>query len=102
MLRLQDAIVYVDPHGVARGAILTTIWDGGPNPVRDAHGNVLESDSVAPCVNLVFTSGDADRRDNGGCGRQIERESSVTHMSLSSVHGRYWRRLDEAGKDTER
>lgn len=102
MLRLSDPIVYVDTHGVARGAVLSTIWDGGANPERDAHGNVIASDAPAPAVNLVFTSGDPDRRDNGGSGRQIERASSVVHMSRQETFGNYWRRLDEQGKATEK
>lgn len=102
MLRLSDPIIYVDPHGVARGAVLSTIWDGGENPVRDAHGNVLVSDAKAPAVNLVFTSGDPDRRDNGGSGRQIERASSVVHASRQDVFGNYWRRIDEPAKPTEK
>lgn len=102
MLRLSDPIVYVDTHGTARGAVLTTIW-GNPHhrAEKDAHGNVLDTDDPAPTVNLAFTSGDPDRRDNGGSGRQIERASSVVHMSVQTVFGNYWRRVDEQGKTTE-
>jgi hypothetical protein len=105
MLKISDAVVYVDPHGVARGAVLCTIWGqgttGGWHPEKDAHGNTVATDEPAPPVNLVFTSGDAGRRDNGGMGRQVERASSVPHMSRLEAHGNYWRRLDEPGKATE-
>lgn len=103
MLRLNDPIVYVDTHGVARGAVLTTIWGNASHAAtKDAHGNILETDDPAATVNLVFTSGDPDRRDNGGSGRQIERSSSVVHMSRQDVFGNYWRRVDEQGKATEK
>jgi len=103
MLKLSDPIVYVDTTGVARGAVLTTIWgDANREATKDAHGNILETDDPAPTVNLVFTSGDEDRRDNGGSGRQIERASSVVHASRQTVFGNYWRRVDEAGKETEK
>jgi len=103
MLRLSDSIIYVDTHGTAHGAVLTTIW-GNPyhEAKKDAHGNILETNDPAPTVNLVFTSGDEDRRDNGGSGRQIERSSSVVHMSCQNVFGNYWRRIDETGKETEK
>lgn len=103
MLRLIDSIVYVDTHGSARGAVLTTIW-GNPShqAETDAHGNILQTDDPAPTVNLVFTSGDPDRRDNGGSGRQIERASSVVHMTKQNVFGNYWRRVDEQAKETEK
>lgn len=102
MLKLSDPVIYVDPFGVVRGAILTTIWDRGQNGRGDSHNNTVESDADAPCVNLVFTSGDDNRTDNAGAGRQIERASSVVHMRMQSAHGNYWRRLDEQGKETER
>jgi hypothetical protein len=103
MLKLSDPVVYVDTHGTARGAVLTTIWGNADYAsTKDAHGNILETDDPAPTVNLVFTSGDEDRRDNGGCGRQIERGSSVVHASRQNVFGNYWRRVDEVGKETEK
>lgn len=102
MLRISDPIVYVDTHGTARGAVLTTIWGNATHQAeKDAHGNILETNDPAPTVNLVFTSGDPDRRDNGGSGRQIERASSVVHMTNQNVFGNYWRRVDEQAKETE-
>ena len=103
MLRLNDPIVYVDTHGTVHGAVLTTIWGNAAyHAETDAHGNILQTDDPSPTVNLVFTSGDPDRRDNGGSGRQIERASSVVHMTNQNVFGNYWRRIDEQGKDTEK
>lgn len=75
-----EPVIYVDPVGRARHALVTQPW--GPT-----------------CVNLVFVSGDEARRDPNG--RQIERQSSSVHASVQPVHGNYWRFPDEAAKATE-
>lgn len=76
-----EVVVYVDPVGMRRPALVTQPW--GPT-----------------CVNLVFVSGDESRSDSYG--RQIERQSSCVHVSVMPVHGNYWRFTDEPGKPTER
>jgi hypothetical protein len=76
MLQVGDAVVYHDEKGTPHNALLTAAW---------------EDDTGV--VNLVFVSGDESEHD--AYGRQTKRESSVTHVSKTTVHGRYWRKSDE-------
>jgi hypothetical protein len=78
--RVGEPVIYVDPVGGMRHAIVTQPWG-------------------LTCINLVFVSGDEDRKDSFG--RQIERQSSCMHASVVPVHGNYWRFPDEPGKPTE-
>lgn len=69
--KLGQSVIYVDPVGNDHPALVTAVWS-------------------ETCVNLVFVSGDPAREDTYG--RQIERETSVTHASVQGqAHGRYWR-----------
>lgn len=72
--QLGEAVVFCDPRGVDHDALITAVW--GPD-----------------CINLVFVSGDESRKDSYG--RQVERDTSVVHVSRSDVHGFYWRYKDE-------
>lgn len=74
-IQAGQAVTYVDEVGVPHAAIVTE-W----------HGNV---GMHATCVNLVFVSSDEKRRDEYG--RQIERRSSISHESVVSAHGNFWR-----------
>ena len=76
-----DAVVYVDPVGVVHPALVTAAWS-------------------EDCVNLVYVSSDASKRDSYG--RQIERTTSLMHASIVPVHGNYWRFHDQEAKPTER
>lgn len=76
-MKVGDAVIYHDPTGVPYNALLTSAWEGTENPA----------------VNLVYVSG--EQNDHDAYGRQIKRESSVSHKSNSNVHGRYWRRAEE-------
>jgi len=91
--RVGDAVIYHDEHGVAHNALMTCIhgWE--------TEGVAIEDQM--PCVNLLYVSGDENRQDNYG--RQVERESSCVHKSMSGgVHGRYWRLAhEEANPYTE-
>lgn len=75
-------VVYVDPVGKHRAAILTAVWNSGQ---PEKYPN--------PCVNVVFVSDDEARADTYG--RQIERATSIPHKSSQTAHGNYWRRLEE-------
>lgn len=76
--KIGDHVIYHEPDGTARHALVTCIFDG-----RDA----------APLVNVTFVSGDEKRQDVYG--RQSERATSTIHKSESTVHGCYWRWPDE-------
>ena len=81
MPEVGEAVVFVDPVGVAHSALVTAAWS-------------------EDCINVVFVSGDLDKRDSYG--RQIERQTSIMHAAIVPVHGNYWRFVDEPGKETER
>jgi len=76
-MKVGDLVVYHDPTGKAFNALLTAAYAGTENPTS----------------NLVYVSGDEAETDPYG--RQIKRESSVSHKSNNQAHGRYWRRVDE-------
>lgn len=68
-----DRVIYHDPVGTPHEALCTTNWGS--------------------CINVVFISSDENKKDTYG--RQIERESSVSHKLNNTAHGRYWRWPDE-------
>ncbi len=68
-VKVGDHVVYHEPDGTARNAVVTANWGS--------------------CLNVVYTSGDTNRTDSYG--RQIERATSVPHISDSGVHGMNWR-----------
>ncbi len=67
------AVIYVDPRGKRREAIVTAVW-GKP----EEH----------PAINVVFVSADDAKHDN--CGRQVERATSVVHQTAQPAPGNYW------------
>jgi len=82
---IGQGVVFVDEHGVRRAAVVTHVFAGMAG--------------TADGVNVVIVSDDAQRSDPYG--RQIERRTSVTHLSGQPAHGYYWRHVDEHGKPTE-
>ena len=72
-VKVGDPIVYHDPVGKAHNAICTANW--------------------GMCINFVYVSSDESKTDQYG--RQIERQTSMSHASANNVHGFYWRFLDE-------
>lgn len=69
--QLRQVVVYTDPKGADHDALVTAVW----------------SDT---CINLVYVSDDESKRDDYG--RQIQRQTSVTHASgPGQAHGNYWR-----------
>ena len=82
-------VLYVDEHAKVHDAIITQWW--GPAPGTLIEGYV--SPTGEPGCNLVFVSGDAEKKDTYG--RQIERETSVIHKTAQPAHGRYWKWPDE-------
>lgn len=74
-----DHVIYVDPRGVARNA-LVNIWWGNVESYRSASGE--------PGCNLIFISGDPKKDDSYG--RQSEHETSVVHKSKQPAPGNFW------------
>jgi hypothetical protein len=67
--KVGDHVIYVDPVARQHDALVTAVW--GPT-----------------CINIVYVSGDKTRDDTYG--RQIERQTSLCHRSLSPAHGQYY------------
>jgi hypothetical protein len=84
--QVRDHIVYHDENGKAHDALVTAYW-GNPTTEDGAPNQYIG------CLNLVFVSDDAERRDQYG--RQIERLTSISHKSTQHTHGFYWRWPDE-------
>ena len=92
MLEVGDAVVFHDTFGAPHNAILTAIFGSGV----DADNKVFYDDTG--CTNVVYVSGSDAEQD--AYGRQTKRESSVPHVSKTTVHGRYWRKADEEPRPT--
>lgn len=101
MVKVGDAVIYVDPLARPRPALVTAVW-GGPmdehaKSVARAHGvgtpeeieaAIAAQEKLQPSLNLVFVSEDKDRDDTYG--RQIERQTSIPHRTNQAAHGNYW------------
>ncbi len=86
-ISIGDAVTYVDQKSQSHEALVTAVWGSGKTHEYGVWCEWEEGKS-APSVNLVFVSSDASRKDD--CGRQIERETSVTHKTSQQAHGFYW------------
>jgi hypothetical protein len=75
MPKLGESVIFCDSRGVDHDALITAVWS-------------------ETCVNVVFVSGDEAKQDSYG--RQIERQTSVSKVSINCVHGLYWRFKDES------
>jgi hypothetical protein len=75
MVKIGDAVTFVDAHAVERPALVTHIWGsmGGSQPG----------------VNVVIIANDESKTDQYG--RQLERHTSVVHQSAQPAHGWYWK-----------
>ena len=73
-LHVGDVVIFHDARGRPHNALVTAVWS-------------------QECVNLVHASGDENRQDDYG--RQIERPTSIEHVSRKSVHGYYFRLPEE-------
>jgi len=77
-LEIGSVVLFVDNRYQVHEALVTAI-----------HGNPKEK----PCINLVYVTKDDSRQD--GYGRQIDRETSVVHISNNSAGGYCWQFGDE-------
>ena len=73
-----DVVVFCNPKGQDINAIVCCVFQ----EYQGAH-----------MINCVHVSIDTNREDS--CGRQTEKPTSISHVSLSGVHGFYWRWPDE-------
>lgn len=69
-----DVVVWHEANGTPLKALVTAVW-------------------TQTCINVVIVSNDEGKTDPYG--RQIERRTSCTYKSNSTVHGFYWRFEDE-------
>lgn len=83
-----DSVIYHDEIGTPYPALVTA---GGFEYLEDER-------AATGYLNVIYVSIDSSKRDNYG--RQIERSSSVSHVSQTTAWGRYWRWSDE--KQNER
>jgi len=81
-------IVFVDPKGNRRPALVTAWW----NDVASSY-SFHDPEHPMPGVNLVIVSD--DERENDTYGRQIERHTSVVHRTQQPAPGNYWCWPDE-------
>jgi F420-0:gamma-glutamyl ligase len=77
MVKIGDAVTFVDAYGRERPALVTQVWGSMGVPTG------------IPGVNVVFIS-DAEGKDDQ-YGRQLERATSVVHQSAQPAHGYYWK-----------
>jgi hypothetical protein len=56
----------------------------------------LVTNNFGTAINVVYVSGDAARTDSYG--RQVERATSIQHVSVQTAPGYYWRHVDEERK----
>jgi hypothetical protein len=85
--KIGQHVVFVDPYGQRRDALVTIWWSGGQ--LIPAY----VSQSGEPGCNLIVVSADEKKDDNYG--RQTEHFSSVVHQSKQVAHGNYWCWPDE-------
>lgn len=72
---LGQSVVFCDAKGIDHDALVTAVWS-------------------ETCINVLWVSGDESKTDTYG--RQIERQTSVTHATCQGqAHGNYWRLKDE-------
>jgi hypothetical protein len=77
MVKIGDAVIFVDAYGIERPALVTQLWPG------------MNLAAAEPGVNVVIVSNDESKFDQYG--RQLERATSVVHQSAQPAHGYYWK-----------
>lgn len=81
IVNIGDHVIFIDPYRKEHSALVTEVWDGGPD--------VDQQEDSLPAINLLYVVSDEARMDQYG--RQIERESSVTHLSMNSAEANCYR-----------
>lgn len=109
---ISDPVIYSDPKGVEHNAIVTAVWgaftdhplytqEDVDHLIADTKAKWPQYDNSAiyqdllgrpipvPCINLVYVELDETKTDSYG--RQIARNTSVPHQSMTQAHGMFWR-----------
>lgn len=81
-LKIGSPVIYVDAHRKGHHALATTVWE-----------QMSGGDGRPPGCNLVLVSDDETKTDPYG--RQIERFTSVVHLSQQPAGGWCWCWPDE-------
>jgi len=77
-VKVGDHVIFTDTRRQQHSALVTEVWDSG----------VEQREDSLPAINLLYVVGDDSRMDQYG--RQIERESSVTHLAMNSAEANCW------------
>ena len=77
-LKVGDPIIWIDEHKEEHPALVTKVW---------------ESVGGLPGVNLVYVVKDEPKTDQYG--RQIQRQTSVCHLSVQPAGAWAWKWPDE-------
>lgn len=82
-----DVVIFTDPRGVDHNALVTAVW--GEVTHFPQEGEDVYDPGTMPCLNAVWVDGDEAKQDPYG--RQIDRETSIVHVSWQPAYGNYWR-----------
>lgn len=88
MVRVGDHVRFTDQVGRTHDALVTAVHGGNVNLGDDEA--YLED---RPSLNLVWVNDDPEHYDQYG--RQIKRDTSITHRGDQAAHGFYWHHPDE-------
>lgn len=83
-LKVGDQVIFIDEQRARHNALVTVVW-------RDIHH---QPEGKPPGCNLVFVSGDVTKEDPYG--RQIERRTSLVHVSAQPARASCWSWPDES------
>jgi hypothetical protein len=81
-LTVGDVVVYVDPVGVERNALVTAVW-----------GEINEEKKSYPSINIAVVSNDATMNDQYG--RQLGRQTSIVYRASQAAPGNFWKFVGE-------
>lgn len=78
-LQVGDSVVFIDSHRVEHMALVTNVFGAW-------------QDGYSGC-NVVYSSNDETKTDPYG--RQLERATSVCHVSVNPARAMCWKNVDE-------
>lgn len=91
-VNVGDLVKYVDEKQKWFSALVTAVWG------EITHANLVDGTKVVnyPCINIVFVCGDEARTDQYG--RQIDRATSIAHVTNQTAPGFCWFFEEESDK----